>query len=339
MRVFQCVPAVEEGEAREGRAEHSDTNLEPDVWGNTFLTVVRLRDKDGRDKAVGSSNKCWVFFAWSTFSMILYIANLILQFGLIYYIKTGIVDYELKKFLPPKFDISGATSAMHSAAVNGAPFVGTGPNQVDEKTALKIVEKCEDQPTKDFVVTYFMILFLWFARAMEELMASIHFAIQVCRIPARESADDPMECDHAITKIDAISKAVGFFLLALPKACIALSLTWVGGLLLMVQKQMMHIIFKCVCIQLVINIDSMLMHGLSTAGAVDRVKKTKIVFASYRGVLWDLFVGGYIKFVVVLALAIYFFFFSAHGLTEFRTTCHNFSDKSAYKDLAETLKK
>merc|ERR1712032_1420387 len=255
-----------------------------------------------------------------------------------YYIETGIVDFEMKKFLPPKLNMTEVMPAMRAAVADGTDIVGKGKNQLKEKTAKKVVKSCEGQQAKGMTIVYFMVLFLWFSRAMEELFASMHFAIQLCRIPSRKDKDEFMEKDHAITTLDGCSRACGVLFVALPKAGIALYLTYAGGLLLMLQKDVIHVVFKCVCIQLIINIDSMLMKGIATASAVDRVKKTKIVFAKYRTHNWDLYIGGYVKFTITLILAIVFFYFSCHGLTEFRKSCYDFSQTDVYADLAKALK-
>jgi len=330
---------LEEAGGGEPKVEMAESKLEGDVWCNTFLTIVRMRDKEDPSKLGGHGTNCRVVFLFMLFSFILYVCNGVLQFGLTYYIETGIVQFESKKFQPPKLDKSKALTAMRAAAVNGTSIVGKGENQFKEKKALKLVKICDDQQAKGRTVVYFMVLFLWFSRAMEELFASIHFFIQVCRIPSRQSKDEHMEKDHNITTLDGCSRIIGCLFVALPKAGVALYLTWVGGLLLLLQKDVIHVVFKCVCIQLIINIDSMLMKGIATSSAIDRLKKTKIVYTKYRTHNWDLYVGGYVKFTVTLILAIVFYYYGCDEITEFRKTCYDFSKTSGYDDLVKALKK
>lgn len=306
------------------KVEYATFGLNEDVWSNTFLTIVRISDIP----STGQSGHKSIKALWVLQSVLFWVTNLVLQIAIMWIVEIKAIQPELDKYRLPAFDTIKAISALDTATA-GHGFDALIPDKLNQKFVHDILVRCDKQQAKDVTVIYFMILFLWFARALNETFLSINFCLNVYYIHIRKNQREPMENqkEHLISQVDSKVKILSYIFVGIPKIGIACFLGYCGGQLLMSQFDVMHVVFKCICLQLIVSIDDLIIKGLATHGAIQRLKGTKIKFENFRTVHWDNWLGGFVKYAIVLGLSLYFYSFCGEHLTPFRKSCARYRVK------------
>jgi len=253
----------------------------------------------------------------------MYIANLVLQTGIVYAFVVRYVTPEEEKYELPGFDIELAVHCMSYAYEHGLPLVGNATDQLTQEFADDVHKKCELQEVGEFSFIYVFMLFLWYATIIREAAASLFRAHQVGTVVERLEKDTAVVESNDIVALSTWMKVVLIVLVPVPKFLIAIAVGWYGSTLLMVQVDVLHIVTKALCLQLIMNVDEVLFKTLAPNVALDRVQNMKLkrhVHTTYHQ--WDLWLSSVVKSVFALGMALLFYFYGVPHLTSFRNECN-----------------
>lgn len=245
----------EEAQGRTHNELHEDEDdgreafdIPTDAYGAAILAIVRDFQMclEGRDVAF--------FLLQSAVSMGLIVVNLILQLGMVYFIKTTIVETKV-------FEVQREYARFHEAVFDSQGILHLDLwDEYPDKASL-----CEVGPSNQNF--YCVTLFIWIITMLKEfrkclsLVADIH-SVPLCVDPRdmlEEVTGDPGEAaEISIVALTRPVKIATYVLVCLPKTCICLVLMKEGMEWLTATTKFEDLVMNAVAMDFVLNIDELL---------------------------------------------------------------------------------
>merc|ERR1719329_347598 len=246
----QCRTSSKESAERRKKKEDDRVTFDipTDAYGAAILAIVRDFQMVllGRDAAF--------FLLQSVVSMGLIVVNLILQLGMVYFIKTTIVGRKI-------FEVQREYARFHEAVFDSQGILQADLwDEFPDKSRL-----CEVGPSNHLF--YYVTLFIWIMNMLKELrkcfllVADIH-SVPLCqdqRDMLEEELGDPGEASEiSIVALTRPVKLAMYILVCFPKTFICLVLMKEGMEWLTATTKFEDLVMNAVAMGFVLNIDELL---------------------------------------------------------------------------------
>jgi len=189
-------------------------------------------------------------------------------------------------------------------------------------------------------------LFLWISRMLQEIAESFWLLIvlqRVCALDVEEDfdlergGDPPAGSSRVLAAAGSLAKPsyllVGstrelrcatLFVIALPKLALGLWITWVGSRFLILTNKTGTLVLKSIALQWFVSIDELLLRSYMSEEKKDLMKKTSIVFRSFRNDFWRTYGNTIARMTVVLLLHATLYYGVFGPLNQFRVVCREY---------------
>lgn len=229
--------------------ERETFDIPTDAYGAAILAIARDFQK------VLAGDDTTFFLLQTTVSMGLIVLNLILQLGMVYFIKRFVVQTKV-------FEVQREYAKFHEAVFDndGVLHMDLWEDYPDKQSL------CQIGPVK--VLFYYVTLFIWIITMLKEfrkclrLVTDIH-SVVLCKDKKDMLEETPGEGEGDIPEISIVAltmpvKIAMYVLVCLPKTCICLILMMEGMEWLTATTKFEDLVMNAVAMDFVLNIDELL---------------------------------------------------------------------------------
>lgn len=237
-------------------------DIPTDAYGAAILAIVRDFQK------VLAGDDTSFFLIQTAVSMGLILLNLILQLGMVYFIKRFVVQTKV-------FEVQREYAKFHEAVFDhdGVMHMDLWDDYPDKHSL------CQVGPSK--IIFYYVTLFIWIITMLKELRKCLRLitdirSVRICKNTKEMLEETPGEEEGDIPAISIVAltvpvKAAMYVLVCLPKTCICLILMMEGMQWLTATTKFEDLVMNAVAMDFVLNIDELLYEVVLPAD-----KKTEV---------------------------------------------------------------
>lgn len=299
--------------------------LKPTTTDAAILSLAHYiklgSQRDGMGQLVTKGTECDLV-GGLVVNLALHFVTLAIQVTVVFFFFATTVEFMEDPYEPSQ--MQNLETALQGALSNGTLLTANS-----SKTSRDALGLCQKDHT--FRLSHQVMLFLWFAKMVQELFDNFRRFRVVWLVPLDDENSCQDDDSHDILSMGPFAKFMSISFVVVPHVLCNLFVTWTGAKFLSLTNNMGSLILKAFGLSYIVLIEQNMFSAFTSVKFVKYLSSSSFVIASPTTsrndkfhTAWDMWLSTIVKFAVTLLLAVLFYRLGFMPVLSFKNLCEQY---------------